>query len=70
MTVSVMLRCSLQAVSSSSLDLLQSLEEVQEGERTPVPNQPSDSGETKERYSYIYTYIYTHTNIHLYIYIY
>lgn len=44
MTVSVMLRCSQQADSSSNLDLPQSLAEVDEGEATVVPNQPSQSG--------------------------
>lgn len=44
MTVSVMLRCSQQAVSSSDLDLPQSLGEVEEGEATLVPNHPSQSG--------------------------
>lgn len=43
MTVSVMLRCSQQAVSSSALDLPQSLGEVEEGEATVVANQPSQS---------------------------
>lgn len=42
MTVSVMLRCSEQVVSSA-LDCPQSLGEVAEGEATPVPNQPSQS---------------------------
>lgn len=42
MTVSVMLRCSQQADSSSSLDLAQFLVEVDEGEA--LPNQPSQSG--------------------------
>lgn len=44
MTVSVMLLCSQQADSSSNLDLPQSLVEVDEGEATVVPNQPSQSG--------------------------
>lgn len=44
MTVSVMLRCSQQVVSSSALDLPQSFGEVEEGEATLVPNQPSQSG--------------------------
>lgn len=44
MTVSVMLRCSQEAVSSSALDLPQSLAELEEGEATLVPNQPSQSG--------------------------
>lgn len=50
MTVSVMLRCSQQAVSSSALDLSQSFAKFEEGEATLVPNQPSQSGRgCKER---------------------
>lgn len=44
MTVSVMLRCSRQAVSSSDLDLPQSFCKFEEGEATLVLSQPSQSG--------------------------
>lgn len=43
MTVSVMLRCSQQEVSSSALDLPQSLREFEGGAATLFPNQPSHS---------------------------
>lgn len=48
MTVSVMLRCSEQVVSSAALVLPQSLGAVEEGEGSAVPNQPSQSEEKKQ----------------------